>query len=1071
MNELIRKSNPQEKNQYSFICVVMVLLLFVCLPSKAQQTTVVKGTVMDVKKETLIGAIVREKDGKSGTSTDLEGQFSISVSNPNATLIISSIGMRPVEVPLKGKTNIEVYLEEDNIALDEVVVTALGIKRQTKALGYAVSEVSGDDITEGRETNVMSALSGKVAGVDISSTNAGPSGSTRVIIRGNTQLTGTNMPLYVIDGVPIDNTQLGEAGKWGGYDYGDGVSSLNPEDIESISVLKGASASALYGSRASNGVILITTKSAKKSKALGIDLSLNVTGVALNKSFDDYQREYGQGSLGKITSDFDTGRKQTAFAWGAKLDPNLKIPIYNGEMKPYGNVNNNILSFFRTGYTLSNSIALSNAGDNGDFRISVSDMRNNDIVPKSDMSRTSFAIKGSAKLGSKIRVEGRANYIYEKVNNRPALSDHPGNIGLALIGMAPNFNQKWLSENYKDEYGRYNVWSQSVYKVNPYWTLNEMSNESTRNRVMGHLQFSYQILPILKFQAKAGTDFYDFNMIDYVGAETPYLLHGGMDDTKINVSENNYEAMLRYEQKLGKFDVSAFVGGNIMQYHYKRYNQHGEKQNAPELVSILNYMQLTLTKSEAKKQVNSIYGAVNLGYNDYAFLDVTLRNDVSSTLPKANRSYMYPSVSGSFIFSKYFDLEKGVLSFGKIRASWAKVGGDTSPYKLNLTYQTSPEPITNIPWGTISVLSSPEKNLKPTSTYSHEFGIDLRFFQSRLNLDLGYYNQITKDQIMNMPISTSSGYNSATVNAGEIRNKGFEMSLSGIPIQTKDFTWTSTLNMAKNINEVVSLHPEARNYELAAARWADAYIYAIEKESYGVIYGPVFKRDPHGNVIHDKNGMPTYSSQWEIMGNGTYDFTAGWSNRFNYKNFNLNILLDMKWGADIYSMSALQSYSNGTSKGTLPGRKEWYEYEESRLSGATEGSPSYREPNGYVGKGVVEVVDDKGNVTYEENTKPVNPQEYWTNVTNNTPEPFVYDASFIKLREVSLSYRVPAKVLVKTPIRELTLSAYGRNLWIIHTKMKNVDPESNYNSGNGQGFEYGSLPTRRLFGFGINLKF
>ena len=1043
------------------------LFLFICISLFAQQPIRVSGIVKNKEGENIIGAVVREKNKTEATMTDVSGAFSISVTNANAILEFSFIGMSSLEIPLNGKTQLRVVMEESDVELDEVVVTALGIKRQSKALGYAISEVGGDEITAGRESNVMSALSGRMAGVDISGTSAGPSGSTRVIIRGNSQLSGSNLPLYVIDGVPMDNTQFGEAGMWGGYDFGDGISSLNPDDIESVSVLKGASASALYGSRASNGVVLITTKSATKPKGLGIEISTNVNAVTLLSGFDDYQRVYGQGRQGKLTTSATDSRTSTQSAWGAKLNPELTMPIYNGEIKPYSNVNNNILSFFRTGLTTTNSIAFSGSNDANDFRFSISDMRNSDIVPNSDMSRTSFMFKGGTKLGSKMKIETRVNYTREYVNNRPALSDSPNNIGNALIGLAPNFDQKWLSTGYKDEYGRYNSWNGNEYRWNPYWILNELTNESNKNRVMGHFQYNYNITPFLDLQLKAGTDFYKFRVSEFTAVSTPRALDGTMSERSIDVSENNYEALLKFNKRFSDvLDVYAFVGGNIMQYQSETFINSGNKEVIPGIKEITNYTTYQLTHSLYRKQVNSLYGAVNLGYKDFLFVDFTLRNDVSSTLAKENRSYTYPSVSGSFVFSHF--LSKGPLSFGKLRASWAKVGGDTGPYQLNLNYGTRNFTFQGTSLGEISSTSIPLYNLKPTSTYSHEVGIDIRFFNNRLAVDAGYYNQSTIDQILNLPISETSGYASATINAGEITNKGIELSITGSPVKTKNFEWSSTVNLAKNINEVVKLHPENPNYQLAEARWANASIYASEGEPYGVIVGKKFLRDPDGNMIYDK-GYPTYSSELTTLGNGNYDFTLGFGNRFTYKAFSLNVLFDMKWGADLYSMSAMQSYTNGISKNTLEGRREWYESEEKRFSLNIE-PKDWTATGGYLGKGVKNIGTEE-NPNYVANDIYVDPQEYWKLVAENTPEPFIYDASYIKLRELTLSYNIPTRILSKISIESLSITAYGRNLFILYDGVDNIDPESNYNNGNGQGFEYGSLPSRRTYGIGLNVKF
>lgn len=1053
----------------SFLIIAISLLM--SLPLFAQQVTIT-GRVYDTSKDPIIGATVQEKNKPtSGTMTNVDGAFSISVSNPNATLVVTYIGMDLQEIPLKGKSTIEVIMSENNVSLDEVVVTALGIKKQAKALGYAVAEVKGDDITGGRDGNAITALSGRMAGVDISTGSGGPSGSTRVLIRGNSQLSGSNLPLYVVDGVPMDNTQLGSADNNGGYDMGDGLSSINPGDIESISVLKGASASALYGSRASNGVVLITTKSGKGQSGLGIDFSTNVNAVMISKNFDDYQRVYGQGTNGQPPVLESSARTSTQSAWGAKLDPNSSYYIFNGQQKPYGNINDNIMSFFRTGVTFTNSLAISSSTDKNDFRISVSDMRNNDIVPSSDMYRTTFMIKGGANIGSKIKVEGRANYTREGVNNRPALSDSPNNIGNSIIGIAPNFDQKWLADGYKDAQGRYNSWNANIYRLNPYWVINEMSNESNKDRLMGHVQGSYDILPFLTAQVKVGTDYNKFHFTNYAAKYTDGILPGRFEETLTEIHETNYEGMLRFNKRFNDIlDVSAFVGGNIMKYDYESYYMKGEDQIMMDVKDIMNYsLSYPPQHTLLRKQVNSVYGAVNLGYKDFAYLDFTLRNDISSSLNKDNRSYTYPSVSGSLLFSELVDLKPYGLSFGKVRASWAKVGGDTDPYKLNLLYNLLPYTIGGKPAGQIASTTVPNVNLLPTSTYSYEFGFDVRFFQDRIVLDFNYYNQATKDQIMNLPISSSSGYSNAMINAGEITNKGIEVSLNVVPVRSKDFEWSSNINFAKNTNKVKELHPEVNIYELAQARWAGASIVAIAGESYGSIVGKKLARNENGAVIFDSEGLPTFEDNVSILGSGTYDFTLGFNNTFRYKSFSLGVLLDMKFGADIYSMSALQSYRNGTSTHTLEGRDQWNASEQARMASNKTSKEWLDMGNvkGYVGKGVVLQPDG----TWAENTVAVNPQTYWARIADNSPEPFIYDASYIKLRELTFSYDLPSKVLAKTPFKAVSITAYGRNLWIIHSKLDNIDPESNYNNGNGQGLEYGSLPTRRTFGLGVNVKF
>lgn len=1069
MKDSIHLSSLPERRS-SLQQILLILFCTCCsLATFAQNGFTVSGKVIGTDKEPVIGATIQDKANNTGVISDVDGNFTIQASSRNATLHITYIGMKPAEVKVEGKSSITVILEESAVNIDEVVVTALGIKREAKALGYAVSSVNNETLTAGNEQNIMSAISGKVAGVDISSTAAGPSGSTRVIIRGNSQLSGSNQPLYVIDGMPVDNTELEGAGKWGGYDYGDLLSSLNPDDIENISILKGPSASALYGSRASNGVVLITTKSAAKKKGIGVEFSSNLSIVKLLSGFDDYQRVYGQGRDGRPPMSTETASTTSQVSWGGKLDPNLDVNIYNGELQKYGNVNNNILSFFRTGITTTNSVAFSKTNDTSSFRVSVSDMRNWDIVPESDLNRTSISFKGSTQMTKRLTVEAQATYSYESVQNRPALSDSPSNIGNALIGIAPNFDQKWLSANYKDEAGRYNDWNGDKYRINPYWVINEMSNKSKRDRLIGQGRVFYSFTDYLKASFKAGLDTYTFRFTDFTPMYTPGYVDGMMQEMTNNVKQYNFEMMLRFQKRFNDFDVSAFAGGNVMRYEYESMIQTGQTQVIPDMQDITNYASIETTHTLSRKAVRSLFGQVSLGWKELLYVDATFRNDVSSTLSPDNRSYFYPSVSGSLIFSNLFE-HNNWLTFGKVRASWAKVGGDTSPYQLSLQYGLKSYTNNGTSLGYIVSGSVPNANLKPTSTYSFEVGLDVRFFDNRLGLDMTYYQQITKDQILSLPLSSSTGYKRAIINAGEIANKGIEAALSFVPVKTKHFTWDATLNFAKNYNEVVKLHDEVKDFELATARWANASIYASEGEPYGVIVGQKLKRTEQGEVIFE-NGLPTFEDKVSVLGNGNYDFTLGFRNAFTYKNLSMSVLFDMKFGADIYSMSAMQSHVNGTSKETLEGRAEWYRSEQQRQSAGVPTGAGWIATGGYVGKGVMAVKDDNGETIYVPNDVCVDPAKYWAALQNTSPEPFIYDNSFVKLREISLSYSCPKKWFVHTPIESVTLSAYGRNLLLIYSNVDNIDPESSYNNGNGQGFEYGSLPSRRTFGFGINVKF
>ena len=1048
------------------------VLLFWSLLSSAQTFTV-EGTVLDPDGQAVIGAAVIETGTDNGTVTDMDGKFRINVSSNDAVLSFTCLGMAETEVRVSGRSVVEVRMSFDDLTLENSVVTALGIKRDARALGYAVSSVDSDALTAAREQNAILALSGKVAGVDISGTAGGPTGSTNVIIRGNSQLSGTNRPLYVVDGIPVDNTQFDALSGTGqyteGYDYGDVLSSIDPNDIENISVLKGASAAALYGSQASNGVILITTKS-KGRKGWSVELDSNVSIVTVGTSYDNYQRVYGTGTEGEPLFDPLEAQTRTTSAWGGKLDASLDVPIFNGSYKPYSNVDNNILSFYRTGATYSNSLSVTNTGDDSSVRFSVSDVRSSDIVPNAGMSRTNFGLKASTKIGKRFSIDARATYSSEKVNNRPALANSSNNIAKSLVGLAPNIDQAWLSEGYKTAEGQYVEWTNNKSRWNPYWSMNETSNYTTKNRLIASVNAEFMIIDGLKLIGKAGTDYYHFNINEYIAQYTPNNESGNMSEQTNRVYKNTFELMLKYDKSFKDFNLSAFVGGNLEQSFHERITNENSSQVVPGWQDITNYSTLSIAHAKIQKEVRSFFGMASLGYRDYAYIEATVRNDVSSALAANYRSYWYPSFSGSVLFNNIFDMDNSKISLLKLRGSWAEVGGDTNPYRLDLVYGLHSFTMNGVPMGEVDSKTVPYVGLKPTRTYSWEIGADLRFFDSRLNLDFTYYNTRTKDQILTLPISESTGYTSAIVNAGEISNKGIEIQLTGTPVRNKDFLYQTTVSFAHNKNMVNSLHPDVTNYELARATLSETYIVAMEGEAYGAIVGKKFARTEDGQIIVNEAGLPTYDTELSVLGNGNYDFTLGWGHQFQWKSLNVSALFDMKFGAEVYCQSDVLACYHGTSERTLEGREAWYASEEARKS-QNISSANWKPTGGYLVEGVIQDgIDAQGNPVYRPNDVYVDPETYWQNVYSNTPGPFIYDASYIKFRELSVSWTFGKKYFKKAPIESITLSAFGRNLWLIWCSLPNVDPESSYNS-NKLGLEYSSLPARRNFGFGINIKF
>ncbi|WP_439183236.1 SusC/RagA family TonB-linked outer membrane protein [Carboxylicivirga taeanensis] len=1044
----------------------------------AQERISIQGEVIDVSGETLPGVNVSVKGTSNGTITDITGKFSLSVLK-NEVLVVSFVGYKAQEIPIGEQVNFRIVLEEDVLDLDEVVVTALGIKREKKALGYSVTEVNAEDIARNGEMNAMASLAGKVAGVDITQTSAGPSGSKRVVIRGISELEGSNQPLYVIDGVPVDNSTRGQATEWGGFDLGDGTSDLNSEDIESISVLKGASASALYGSRALNGVILITTKSGTKGrKGLGVEINSSATIDQVSTKLDDYQTVYGQGNNGLLPREGQPANSATT-AWGPKLDPSIMLRQQDGNEYPYARVDENVQGFFRLGKTFNNSVALSAGGEKGSVRFSYTNVHNEDIIPKSGLNRNTFNLRALTEINSFMELDAKATYIADKVNNRPAMTDEVTNIGNGLVGLAPNFDQAWL-QTYTDEDGNYIDYTGNDYRANPYWTLNETFNQSRKNRFVGFASLNVSLTKDLKLRLKSGIDRYSSRFVNFYDKNTPTKAGGVYNEINTDAQEINYEALLSYTKTLGDWDLSANVGGNIMQNNIKTNNIAGSNIIEPGIASIINFTNVEVLPSEYRKEIQSIYAFAQFGYKNFAFIDITGRNDWSSTLPSNNNSYFYPSVSGSFIFTDAADLNLPWLTYGKLRASYAQVGSDTDPYRLALTYALTGKSYNGMPTGEIMGDFVPNSDLLSQTTTSWEVGTDLRFLNNALGLDFTYYEQTTDDQILNVELPVVSGYKNAILNSGSLENKGIELQLTARPFKG-NFSWDIVVNYTKVWNKVVSLHEDVDAYTIANARWSGVTVVALAGEEFGTIMGNAYVRDPEGNVVHDAStGMPLVSDAPQKIGSILPDWTGGMINTFSYKNFTLKANLDIRIGGDIYSITNRQMVDGGTHAITESGREGFNDWAKRNDDARNEWIGGGNNPddyvplefdNGFVGQGVKMVVDDAGNVTYEKNDVITNPQSYWRHTSANIPESNVYDASYIKIRDLSLGYSVPKQFLKNTPIQGLTLTVVGRNLFTLHKNVPNIDPESTYNNGNGQGLEYGSLPTRRHYGFNLNIKF
>ena len=1056
------------RNAASMLCLC-ALSMTPCVATRsavaAVKTTItdqeqtVSGTITD-GSEPIIGATVKVKGDKSlGAVTDLDGHFTLRV-KPGTIIEVSYVGYKTQT--LKAQEGMTIVLKEDTKALDEVVVTALGIKRDRKALGYGVGEVKGEELKKAKETNVINSLAGKVAGLVVSQTAGGASGSTRVVLRGNTEMTGNNQPLYVVDGVPLDNTNFGSAGTNGGFDLGDGISSINPDDIESMSVLKGPAASALYGSRASHGVILITTKKAAKDK-MSVEYNGSLTFDTQLAKWNNTQKVYGMGSNGKYSID---AVSNTNKSWGPKADGTNMLKYFDGVERPYLIIPDNVSDFFRTGLTATNTAVVGmNNGKTG-VRFTFTDMRNKDIVPKTNMSRDIFNLRANTTMG-KVDFDFSANYTRENVKNRPALGDSKSNVGKNLMTLATTYNQEWL-KTYQDENGDYSNWNgMDPYNVNPYWDLYKNNNNSNKDIVRLTGKSVWNVTKHFRLQATLGADLNWFTFNDFKAPTTPGFEAGRLQISNFRNRMYNFELLALYNNTWGAFDFNATAGGNIYKVNNQTTVTTAQDMQIRDVVNITSFNETSIEPSSYRKRINSLFGSASLGWKHMLYMDATLRGDQSSTLPTSNNTYIYPSFSGSFVFSELLHADN-VMPYGKLRMSWAQVGSDTDPYQLGLVYTKSKYTYPGYTIGYISNSTIPNKDLKPTKTNSFEIGLETKFLRNRIGLDVTYYTQKSRNQIMGMATSWTSGYTYRLINAGEIDNKGIEITLNTRPIQTKDFSWDLNFNFSKNSNKVVRLVAGMDMFELEKATWLDVQVAAKVGENFGSIVGPDFKRNAAGQVLIDPStGLPEYDKSNHVLGNASWDWTGGVTTTLSYKNLSLNAIFDVKVGADLYSMSERAAYESGKAKATLQGRDEWYRSEEQReAAGIAKGAANWKPTGGFVAPGVI----DNGDGTYRANDIFINPEDYWMSVCRNAPSMFIYDNSYIKCRELTLTYQVPATWLHNW-IKGLSVSFVARNPFIVWKNIPDIDPDSNYNNTTGMGLEYGSLPSRKSYGFNVNIKF
>ncbi|MFA6083221.1 SusC/RagA family TonB-linked outer membrane protein [Mucilaginibacter sp.] len=1055
--------------------VLAIILLFLTIQQADAQSVKISGVVTARSDgQPIPGVSVGIKGSTSGTQTDIQGKFTLNA-KANDILRISYIGFTTREIPVTNDgATLQIILQEAPNSLNEVVVTALNISKDKKSLGYAVQGLKSKDISEAKETNLVNALSGKIAGVQVTGSQ-GDMGSSRIVIRGETSVSGNNQPLFVVDGVIVDNSQF--QGTNGSRDFQNAISDLNSEDIESVTVLKGPNAAALYGSRAAAGVILIKTKTGKGAKGLGITINSN-TSFATLKVFPDYQNQFGQGSNGKFSYVDGKGggiNDGVDESWGPALDGRL-IPQFfsNGKSEPFEAHPNNVRDFFNTGVTFNNGVALAGSGEKFDYRLSYNNLHQTGVVPNSSQGRNSILLNSTFRPNSKLTITTIANYIKDDADNLPGAYGRRATstmLQFTWFGRQVDINRL---KNYRDANGNTFNWNNSYYS-NPYFVAYENTVAQHKNRIIGSVELNYKIIDGLSANFRTGTDYYNDRRKIKVAYGTNGTPFGSYEEDAYTVNETNTEARLQYTKKLNKdFSFDGFVGGNISTVLNEQNDQIAPKLAVAGLYTLSNSRDpLVSSNYYGKLKTYSYFASAQIGFRNYAFLNLTGRNDWSSTLPAANLSYFYPSVNGSLVLSEALDWKGDALSYLKLRGGWSKVGKATTPYQLLNTYNFTAPFGANPQQSAASISLNPD--LKPETTTSGEAGFEAGFLKDRIRLDVSVYNTNSVNQILNVDVSQSTGYSQKLINGGRINNKGLEVQLSATPVKSNDFSWDVTVNYSRNKSKVVSLDDagQLQSYILGTNRTVQ--VLAAVGQPYGTLFGNAYTRDASGQIVIGNNGTPVINPTKQYLGKYTPDWLGSINNSFSYKGINLSFLVDARIGGSIYSNTNRTGTYTGVLASTLPGR------------GAANGGLNYYYPGNNTSVPAVQVsagaAAPAGETVYDDgmifkgvkadgtaNTAILPAQSYYKGFTN-VDEAFVYSASYVKLREVKVGYTFPSQWVKGIGLQSATVSLVGRNLWIIHKNVPNIDPETAFNTGNGQGLEDLTLPTVRNIGFNINLKF
>ena len=1041
--------------------------------STVEQT--ISGQVTDLENnEPLPGVNVFAEGTTTGTVTDIDGNYQITIADDVTTLIFSSVGYSTEEVPINGQSVINVAMSPDIQALTEVVVTALGIKKEAKSLGYATAKVKPEEFTENRTPNFANALQGKVAGVNITGLGSGPQGSSKIRIRGISSFGGDNSPLIVVNGVPIDNTNAGangaisERGSNRTSDSGDGLSSINPDDITSMNILKGAAASALYGSRAKDGVIMITTRNRAEGKGIQVEYNTNYT-VDVPLDFTDYQYEYGQGEGGERP----TSPRPVSGVWsfGERFQPGMTQILFDGIEVPYVPQPNKVRDYYRNGSTFSNTVTVSTGSENGGLSLSVSNMDSKAILPGSNYNRKTVNLGFTqTTLSNKLTVSGNINYSKEDRINPPNIAEQDYS-PVVIYTLASSMPMDLLEQYAFDENGDEFPYSRFTNRTNPYFALSRFEN-NIKDRIYGNLTARYNFTDWLFVQGRIGQDYYtrdqEYNLPTGSRRQSsppPGLVNGQYVQDVLRFREINADFLIGADRTFGDIGVNVNVGGNQMYRSFNRNSVLAQLFYTRDKYTIENASNVDPQYTISERQVNSLYGSAEVSYKGFAYLNGTVRNDWFSTLSPANRSILYPSITGSFVFSQAFANLPNWLSFGKIRAAYAEVGSDTDvqPYADNLFYSVNtqqfpnedgtPQPVANVSGSLV-----PNDNLRPMRVTEKEIGLEATLFDN-LRMEVSFYDKLSSDQILSAQISDGSGFQRQLINVGESRNQGVEMFAAISPVRTSTFEWNTSVNASYNTSEVLSLGDDSVGTFITVG---NAEFHGELRQEVGKpmaqLYGWGWRRDPQGNQVFDsESGRPLRSSEQLNFGTAIPIWTGGFTNSFRYKKASLSFLIDFKLGHNLISGTHINAYRHGLDKASLVGRDQGF----------------------VVGEGVMiseEIRNEAGEIIetiYVPNTAQAEIQPYYETIrSGRMSEQSVFNAGSWQLRQITFGYDFSSLFSSIDFIQGARLSIVANNVAVLKQWVPHIHPDQNgLIADTVIGLEATGLPITRSMGFNLNIKF